>query len=106
MKMIETLAVVNFGPGAMLTLSADQVRRRQRVLRDMGDGVYEALDHVQFKSGEVFGYDGVLSKSMLALVKVDGQSVAPPPAAVPPAGPVKFVMPVARDIPPGAKKRK
>jgi len=106
MKQIETTSVVSFGPGAVMALSNEQAEPRLRVLKMIEPGVYEALAIVQMKKGERFGFDGEIPKTMRASVLVDGKPVETETPVVPKAdaGPVKFVMPKARDIPAGRKK--
>lgn len=53
----------------LLELNEDQVRRRKHLLELVEGSVYMILKPVTFKVGEVFGYDGEISKSAaLALV--------------------------------------
>lgn len=107
MKNIEALETVQFGPGTCLKLSKEQAVPRARLLKHIEDGVYETLDNVQFKRGETFGFDGVLPKSLREIVLVEGKSEVPVIKPAPNAGgPVKFVLPVARDIPKPQAKAK
>lgn len=68
MKQYATVSTTAFPAGAILGLTAAQVKPRVHALREIREGRYEALAAVQFKAGEVIGYDGELSKAMAALV--------------------------------------
>lgn len=106
MKMIETLAPLTFGPGAVLKLNDGQAALRAGRLRYKGGGLYETLAEIQFKKGETFGFDGVMNKAMLELVNVDGQPGKPAPAAKPKDGkPIKFLLPKAGDTPDAVAER-
>ena len=59
-----TLESVTLGPGALLELSPQQVSRRRHALKEVGKGKFEALQHVNFKVGEVIGMSGMLPKSL------------------------------------------
>lgn len=58
-----TTAIVNLTSG-ILELSEDQARRRFHNLKALGDGRFEVLRTVQFKTGETFGYDGDIPKTL------------------------------------------
>lgn len=64
-RALETVA---FGPGARLVLSKEQAARRQHVLIKITDKLYETTALVQFKAGEEFGLEGVLPKSLAAVL--------------------------------------
>lgn len=49
----------------ILALSADQSRRRRHLLTDLGEGLFEVVQQIQFKQGETFGYDGEVNKALL-----------------------------------------
>lgn len=53
----------------VLVLSDDQVRRRSHKLKKV-DGGYQIMDTVEFKKGEIFGYDGSVPKNMLKQLSV------------------------------------
>lgn len=57
-----------FGAGSRLGLSKEQAAARFHALKEVGKGVYVALDSVQFKAGEVIGVDGELPKALAELV--------------------------------------
>lgn len=106
MKQIKTTAAVTFGPGAILKLTDGQAALRAGRLKILEGGLHEALAEIQFKAGEEFGYEGVLTKAMLELMDVDGAPGKPEPAPKPKAkGPVKFVMPKATDTPDAIRER-
>lgn len=46
----------------VLDLTEDQARRRKGWLKKLDSGLFEIIKPVQFKAGEVFGFDGELSK--------------------------------------------
>lgn len=46
----------------VLDLTEDQARRRKGWLKKLESGSYEIIKPVQFKAGEVFGFEGELSK--------------------------------------------
>lgn len=48
-----------------LVLSEDQARRRAHNLKHLEGDVYEIINPVQFKGGEVIGYDGDPPKAVL-----------------------------------------
>lgn len=59
---------VEIGAGRVM-LDADQFKARSHNLRAIGpDGVCEIVKPVQFKLGEVFGFDGDLGKHMRQFV--------------------------------------
>jgi hypothetical protein len=49
----------------ILQLAAVQAAARSHALTNLGDGLYEIRSAVQFKSGEVIGYDGEVGKALL-----------------------------------------
>lgn len=81
MNVVRTLEPLNINAGR-LTLSKDQARRRPRALKHLNDDVYEVVEPVQFKAGEVLGIAGALDKYTLArvdLIEAAGVKVAPDP---------------------------
>ena len=65
MKQYFVIALaVNIASG-ILALNKDQAASRVHCLEDLGDGLYEVKQPVQFKRGEEFGYDGEVNKALL-----------------------------------------
>lgn len=95
MTLYETTAVVTFGPGQMLTLDADQVRRRRHNLlvgKTKAKRVeVETRRHVQFKAGEVVGLDGDLPGALAAVMIVVGGEAPKPKPAPPPKAPPSWL---------------
>lgn len=50
----------------VLQLNKDQAGSREHALRKLGDGLFLIEQPVQFKLGEIFGYDGEAGKALLA----------------------------------------
>lgn len=48
----------------VLELTPDQIRRRQHNLKVLKDGRCEIINTVEFKQGEVIGYEGAIPKSL------------------------------------------
>lgn len=106
MKEVEAIDVVTIGVGTVLKLNHEQALPRASFLKDRGDGTFETLGTVQFKRGEKFGLEGVISKAMLESVNVDGIPGRPaPPEKTKNPGPVKFLMPKATDTPAAIQER-
>jgi hypothetical protein len=66
-------------PGVRLGLDENQVRRRRHLLKDVSDSalsepVYETTAPVEFKAGEVIGYDGPLDRNQMQMVEIEGKS--------------------------------
>lgn len=66
MKKYTLVGAATFGPGAILQLTADQATPRAHALKALGEGRFEARAAVQFKAGEIVGYEGDLPKAMAA----------------------------------------
>lgn len=60
-------AVASFAAG-ILELTPVQASARSHALKPLGDSLYEVTAPVQFKNGEVVGYDGEINKSLLQLI--------------------------------------
>lgn len=58
------LTLFSPGVGTVLALSEAQARDRRHALKPLDDGRYEVTAPVQFKIGEVVGYDGEPSKAL------------------------------------------
>lgn len=56
------VSVVTLPEGAVLELSEQQAAARKHALLPVGKGRYKTSAPVQFKTGEVFGYEGELPK--------------------------------------------
>lgn len=52
----------------ILELNEDQFRRRSHKLKRLDNGMFEIVEPVTFKQGEVIGYDGQLSKAHAELL--------------------------------------
>lgn len=81
------LTIATFGIGSILQLSDAQAARRCHALRALRKGIYEVHQPVQFKRGEVVGYDGELPKAMAEAIEdpIELANVAPkrkPKAAI------------------------
>lgn len=60
----------------VLDLNEDQARRRKGWLKKLESGLFEIIKPVQFKAGEVFGFDGELSKYHLErMISESGETV-------------------------------
>lgn len=63
----------------VLDLTEDQARRRKGWLKKIDSGLFEIIKPVQFKSGEVFGFEGELSKYHLErMISESGDPVIDP----------------------------
>jgi hypothetical protein len=69
MKYTVTSAPARIHTG-VLVLNKEQARRRRHNLKSLGKDRYEIVNPVEFKAGEVIGYEGDLPKAM-ADVMVD-----------------------------------
>lgn len=63
MKYTVTSAPARIHSG-VLVLDKEQARRRRHNLKPLGKDRYEIINPVEFKAGEVIGYEGDLPKSM------------------------------------------
>lgn len=54
---VKTQVITTFPAGVRLRLGDAQVVHRAARLRSVGKGLYDVLDPVQFKAGEVVGID-------------------------------------------------
>lgn len=59
-----------FNPPDRMRLTDDQARRRRHLIKKVDDteNVYELLARVEFKNGEVFGYNGEVNKLMVSVM--------------------------------------
>lgn len=67
--------VAEFHPGTKLGLTPEQVKHRERRLKSLGDGVYEVLESVQFKVGEVIGVETLNRAQELLFVAPEAPQV-------------------------------
>lgn len=68
MKQYKTNAIVTITDGSVM-LNEDQARRRRHKLKPTDkENVFEIMQPIQFKAGEVFGYDGELSKTYKSII--------------------------------------
>lgn len=72
----------------VLDLTDDQARRRKGWLKKLESGLFQIIKPVQFKAGEVFGFEGELSKYHLD--RMISESGAPVVKAEEPQEPVTF----------------
>lgn len=63
MRQFKTTAITELF-GGNLELDKDQLRRRRRLVTDNEDGTFAIKKSVQFKTGEEFGYDGDIPKTL------------------------------------------
>lgn len=63
-KLIVIGISANFHTGVLL-LSDEQARARSYALKTLGDGLFEIVSPVQFKRGEVVGFEGPVNKAQL-----------------------------------------
>lgn len=56
-------------PAGRLRLTPAQALARAHLVREVARGMYELDGPVQFKAGEVFGFEGELPKAMAAAVE-------------------------------------
>ncbi len=63
---------VNFSDG-VLELSEEQYGARAHNLEDLGKGRYKIVNTVQFKHGEMVGYEGEVNKTLLSLIEEEGK---------------------------------
>lgn len=54
---VKTQVITTFPAGVRLRLGEAQVIHRAARLRSVGKGLYDVLDPVQFKAGEIVGLD-------------------------------------------------
>jgi pyruvate/2-oxoglutarate dehydrogenase complex dihydrolipoamide acyltransferase (E2) component len=62
MKKYSISKGVTLNPGTVLGLTDKQAASRAHALREVKKGVFEVLSPVQFKIGEVIGYEGDLPR--------------------------------------------
>lgn len=67
--------------GGIVELTNEQASCRAHALVSLGEGLYEICQTVQFKTGEVIGYDGEVNKSLLQQVEETAAEVGTLPAA-------------------------
>lgn len=53
----------------ILGLTPAQAASRRAALTDLGEGLYQIQQPVQFKAGEVIAYDGPMTKAMASQIK-------------------------------------
>lgn len=77
-----------------LALTREQSEPRSHALRELSPGVYSPWPSVEFKAGEVVGYDGPMDRATAAALSLIKQAV--PVAEVVPAAEVAATEPQAR----------
>jgi len=60
----------------VLGLTAQQATARAHNLDELNDGRFRIVQPVQFKAGELFGYDGDLPKSLAARIETKAPASA------------------------------
>lgn len=68
MQRYITVGIVNIVSG-ILDLTPEQASSRQGSIVSLGDGLYEVTRPIQFKRGEIFGYDGDINRTLAELIK-------------------------------------
>jgi hypothetical protein len=68
MKYTVTAPAARFAAG-VLSLTGEQAARRKHALRHLKDDRYEITAPVEFKAGEVIGYDGDMPKALAVLME-------------------------------------
>lgn len=81
MKKYTTDGPVTFHAGAILGLTAAQAKPRAHALTTLREGRYEVRTSVQFKAGEVIGYDDTPPKSLRDLLIAEKPAAARTAAA-------------------------
>lgn len=61
-----TQGPLTLAPGIVVRLNEQQAALRQHALKKRKDGAYEVLQPVQFKNGEVLGFDEIPNKAILS----------------------------------------
>lgn len=74
------LSPVGFNAGAVLLLSKEQAVARQHALEPLGGARYRVATRVEFKAGEVIGFDGDPDKVTAAKLEPLGRREKPQPA--------------------------
>lgn len=94
-----------FGAGSVLELTADQSKPRAHNLRQMGENLFEVINPVEFRTGEVLGFAGDVPLTLLDLLEVSGPE---PVEEVPSAEdePTPEELPVAPIATPSARGKK
>lgn len=79
--------MVAVGPGTVVQLAAKQAARRTHRLEALGEDRYRTLDVMQFKVGEVVGFEEPLSKRLREqMERLEGESAEELPVlSAPPA---------------------
>lgn len=73
MKRYEVISVKVTLASGVLQLSKEQAGCREHALRPMGDGLFLIDQPVEFKCGEVIGYDGEINKILMTEIEpLDG----------------------------------
>jgi hypothetical protein len=65
MKSFEVVAAFANVNSGRIALSRTQYEARRHNLEPAGDGIYKVRSPIQFKRGEIFGYDGEVNKALL-----------------------------------------
>lgn len=61
-----TQGPLTLAPGRVVRLNGQQAALRAHALKQRKDGAYEVVQPVQFKNGEVLGFDDVPDKAILS----------------------------------------
>jgi hypothetical protein len=61
-----TQGPLTLSPGIIVHLNKEQADLRQHALKKCKEGVYEIVEAVQFKNGEVIGFDEIPNKAILS----------------------------------------
>lgn len=68
MKTIKVLSPIEFHPGQVLVLSDAQAKLRHHALRVVGEGLFEVVNPIGFKAGEVLRVPSDMPKFLWAFV--------------------------------------
>lgn len=76
MKMFITLSAITLAVGSVVKLSEKQVNARKHCIKpvDAKKGIYELTEKTQFKTGETFGYEGELPKTLARFVEEESKA--------------------------------
>lgn len=67
-RYIVIAIMAGFNSG-ILELAPEQASSRSHALASLGEGLFEIREPVQFKRGEIVGYDGDVNKALLQLIE-------------------------------------
>lgn len=77
MKTYMSLQPVTINSG-VIQLNGEQAKNRMHNLSHIADDRFDIVRPINFKTGEFFGYDGQLPKSMVSSIEADADVAAKP----------------------------